>query len=432
MTSATGYFGNLQIYNGATNSTSRLILSSGLDGSSTTGNVCGIFMDFKIDANDSMTGVSHKIQTKYENNYPIAGGDERSYNLEIISYQDLIIRNNVRDAPAMSGSIILSTFNDSVLIGSKTGSIEKQADLVVFTDNSECTPPGVGTKGLIVTTGLYPPNNVSLVMGCTTGPNGYSYIGSYKDAGNGNIVYNPDGGDFVVRGVTGHNQFTLYADSTDGMCLRGAYDGVLYASLLIHGNGDSSNLNMYYGATQTVKISSTGSSYIGYTGMRLGLAETNPTYLLHLGLDSAAKPSTNTWTVPSDERIKTDIIDADKDDCLGTICSLKLREFAYKQQYRDKHGLPDTTKWGFIAQELESVAPYCVNTHKGIETWCSCPDQPKHLTNCQPLVIENLKTINTDDLNYAVFGAIQKLNERIERQDTDITQLKAEIESLKK
>jgi hypothetical protein len=37
---------------------------------------------------------------------------------------------------------------------------------------------------------------------------------------------------------------------------------------------------------------------------KLGIGLTNPTYQLQLSSDSAAKPSTNTWTVASDGRLK--------------------------------------------------------------------------------------------------------------------------------
>lgn len=131
--------------------------------------------------------------------------------------------------------------------------------------------------------------------------------------------------------------------------------------------------------------------------------------------DTAVKPTTNTWTVPSDERIKTNIIDADLNECLDTICSLQLREYNFKPEYSHSHKIVSQTPfWGLIAQELESVAPFCVHTKTGIHKWCQCPDggKGKHENNCSPLIVEDLKIINISELGMAVYGAIKSLKQK--------------------
>ena len=48
-----------------------------------------------------------------------------------------------------------------------------------------------------------------------------------------------------------------------------------------------------------------------YAGIGIGLTVT-PTYQLHLSADSAAKPTSTTWYVPSDGRLKRDVTPVDR------------------------------------------------------------------------------------------------------------------------
>jgi len=84
---------------------------------------------------------------------------------------------------------------------------------------------------------------------------------------------------------------------------------------------------------------------------RLGIGVYGPNFQLELNEDSAAKPTTTTWTVSSDERIKQEIEYANVDQCYATIKELPLRRFAWNPEYipvtEDRHCL------GFIAQEVK-------------------------------------------------------------------------------
>jgi len=135
---------------------------------------------------------------------------------------------------------------------------------------------------------------------------------------------------------------------------------------------------------------------INSTG-NIGLGTTSPAYQLELSTDSAGKPSTNTWTVSSDERVKEDIEDADIDICYDNVKNLKLKYFKWKDEFIDDHSIEDRHKLGWIAQEVETVLPKAVTT-----------------TNNDKDEIEDFKSLNSDQIIACMYGAIQKLIEKVE------------------
>ncbi len=92
----------------------------------------------------------------------------------------------------------------------------------------------------------------------------------------------------------------------------------------------------------------------------VGIGTLSPTYQLELSTDSAAKPSTTTWTTTSDRRVKKDI--RPYTNGLSIIKGIKPVWF----KYNGKGGFPDDNQdhIGVIAQEVIKVAPYTINTYK--------------------------------------------------------------------
>jgi hypothetical protein len=102
-----------------------------------------------------------------------------------------------------------------------------------------------------------------------------------------------------------------------------------------------------------------GSGYAGvFTGRSyfvgsVGIGTPNPTYMLHLGADSAAKPGANTWTISSDERLKMDVTPLE--NSLDRL--LKLRGVSFRWIDPEAHGGRTGVETGLIAQEVEEVFP---------------------------------------------------------------------------
>jgi hypothetical protein len=145
-------------------------------------------------------------------------------------------------------------------------------------------------------------------------------------------------------------------------------------------------------------------NYAAYFGGKVGINIGAPTKDLELGADSAQKPSTNTWTVTSDERIKKNINDVDSKYALEKINQLKIKKFDYIDAYKRDCGLTCTQKVGIIAQDLEKVLPCCVSTASQDITFGS---------KLSGITVSNLKSVNMDEVNYLLISAIQELTKRI-------------------
>jgi hypothetical protein len=130
----------------------------------------------------------------------------------------------------------------------------------------------------------------------------------------------------------------------------------------------------------------------------VGIGTTNPTFQLQLSTDAAAKPSTNTWTVSSDARLKEDIKTADYDQCYNVLSNLDLKYFKWRDDIEGlgQSNISDRHKLGWIAQEVEPLFP------KAVET---IPEM---------YGLSNIKTLNADQLYACMYGTIKKLMKEVE------------------
>jgi hypothetical protein len=127
----------------------------------------------------------------------------------------------------------------------------------------------------------------------------------------------------------------------------------------------------------------------------------SPSYSLQLSRDSAAKPSTSMWTVTSDRRIKTGIVDADVGRCYDIIRGIPLRRFSWRDDIYSSGDVFDRTKLGWIAQEVEKFFP-------------------KAVESINQYGIEDCKTLNIDQLMAAMYGCMQFMQSKIEDMQIDI------------
>jgi len=89
-----------------------------------------------------------------------------------------------------------------------------------------------------------------------------------------------------------------------------------------------------------------------------------PTSQLEISTDGATKPSTNTWTIASDERLKTDITLADLDRCYEIVKDLPLKRYTWKDSSYTLGDVKDRAKLGWIAQDVQQVFPKSTPTRK--------------------------------------------------------------------
>ena len=133
-----------------------------------------------------------------------------------------------------------------------------------------------------------------------------------------------------------------------------------------------------------------------------------------VGSDRAVKPTTNTWTISSDRRIKEDITDANLDLCYSIAKNLKLRRFKWKD-YIGYEG--DKNVVGYIAQEVQEIFPKAVGVTKKI---LKKKNENGEIVQEE---IEDFLSLNVDQIQKTLHGAIQKLIINTEQQQTQIEQL---------
>jgi hypothetical protein len=142
---------------------------------------------------------------------------------------------------------------------------------------------------------------------------------------------------------------------------------------------------------------------------KLGLGVNSPSYQLQLSTDSAAKPTTSTWTISSDQRIKTNITRADSQQCYRIVKELPLRRVAW-----DVEKMPDVRDrqcLGFLAQEVAHVFPNSV-----VET--------------SAYGFSDFKSLDVDQLYKTMYGAIVQLIADKERLEEDVAELKKRVSHL--
>jgi hypothetical protein len=122
----------------------------------------------------------------------------------------------------------------------------------------------------------------------------------------------------------------------------------------------------------------------------IGIGTTGPAYQLQLSTDSAAKPTTSTWTIASDRRVKQDIENANIDLCYSTVRSLPLRRYTYDPEFFTDDTIRDRRVVGWIAQEVEAVLP-------------------KAVSQSSQYGYDDFLSLDADQLYKTMYGALQKV-----------------------
>jgi hypothetical protein len=246
------------------------------------------------------------------------------------------------------------------------------------------------------------------------------------------LLLNPNGGNVGIGSTSLSQKLTV-----DGsVAVNGGhlipYNGATptgyigYGGALGNGNDiaircDTGSILFGFSGAERARIDSSGRLLVGLT---------SGSYQLQLSTDSAGKPSTNTWTIVSDERIKEDIELADLDLCYEAIKTIPLKRYKWRDDVYSEDQVTDRRKLGWIAQDVESVFPKAVSIHKfkynQVYETVTVPEVleelddegnvikeavPEHTQ--QELISEetipDCKDLNADQIYAAMYGAIQKL-----------------------
>lgn len=235
-----------------------------------------------------------------------------------------------------------------------------------------------GTAGLFatVTTSISNGHNFGIIGYDTSGGGNYA-CGVYGVASK-----NSSGGgrQYGVYGLAG-NASTGYNYGVYGML-----------------SGSNSGAGVY-GTTSSIGDVAIPGKYAGYFAGAL-----------HTTVDSASKPSTSTWSHPSDKRLKTNI--APFTDGLNVI--RKINPITYK--YTGVGGLPTTTtNIGVIAQDVQPIAPYCIGRDKLIMTQAQSSAFGSDVISTfqdssKSMAVVSVYSFNIHGLLFAMLNSIKQLD----------------------
>jgi hypothetical protein len=177
--------------------------------------------------------------------------------------------------------------------------------------------------------------------------------GNSIDLAETTTINNGNGGWFQMNnnggGASRRNGLRFYKNGTQIWEFGSDYDAT---------GGQSMYFYDAIAGAHRVVIGSLGGVQIAYR-MYIGAIGGSPSYQIHLSADSAGKPTTNTWTVVSDERTKKNVKPFDHG-----LKDLRAFPMPVSFNYNGVNGTPDDGSQGigYIAQHVQKVAPKMVST----------------------------------------------------------------------
>jgi hypothetical protein len=109
-----------------------------------------------------------------------------------------------------------------------------------------------------------------------------------------------------------------------------------------------------------------------------------------LGEGTVGRIGGTTWTTISDQRVKTNIEEANYEICYNDIKTIPLHRFTYTSSFFDTFNMADKNTLGFVAQEVKNI-------------------HPKSITVNPILGMDDTLWLNTDQLNMSLYGAVKKV-----------------------
>ena len=283
-----------------------------------------------------------------------------------------------------TGTLRLSS--TQIALGSSAGATAQSTGAIAIGQLSGNTSQGGYSIAIGYNAGQTSQHAYSIILNATTGAlnsgtSGTFYVNPIRNVTQGNLL----GYDTTLKEVT-------YFSLSTGLTTTNLVATNISTNTLIITSG---SLNATFNSNTVGSIVTTGGN--------IGIGTTSPAYQLQLSSDSAAKPSTNTWTVSSDERLKTNIQLADLDMCYSTIKSIPLKRYTWRDDVYSSEQVPDRSKLGWIAQDVEQVIPKAVE-QRDMFGYPDC------------------RTLNNDQIMASLYGTVQKLMGIVENLQDQINQ----------
>ncbi|MBU1705414.1 tail fiber domain-containing protein, partial [Patescibacteria group bacterium] len=234
------------------------------------------------------------------------------------------------------------------------------------------THPGTSTTGFNYS---FYGNNNAIYTGTSSVPKKYgiySILGGEWDGSSYGGSFNNNSNNLNTTSTT--NKYGIFVSTAGTSYANNSY-GARIENVVINSGRDSTNkYGLYITSTGTYPgLTTTDTNNYGlyvdtptgavnnyaavFAGGNVGIGTTSPSYQLQLSTDSAAKPTSNTWTVVSDSRLKENITPFT--DGLSVINQINPVNYALNGHANMPAGDEGI---GVIAQEIMGIAPYTVGT----------------------------------------------------------------------
>jgi hypothetical protein len=330
----------------------------------------------------------------------------------------------------------------SFAAGSRATALSGHHGTIIFSDDSQINIPFNSaaadefavraTGGFRLVTAIDTSGSVTKMVGASSS----GFLGVSTNIGSG--AFTPQYAfDLRTPGSSSAQMHITPGDVDSGGYLTSANPGNLFMSAGAVWNGSAwvaknSTAYQYGGGTAGVRFFfdtglTVGSTYTPTTRMFIGPTghvgigmSTAPAHLLQLGLDDAAKPSTNTWTIASDGRLKDP--ESIEPFTEGSELIRRLPQPVWFR-YRKESGLPsDRRVAGWVAQDIAPVAPFMVRRTR------------QKLSVNDREDTETL-SLNTNELSYAVVNTLKELledNRHLHERIHELGGLSMKVEQLER
>lgn len=160
------------------------------------------------------------------------------------------------------------------------------------------------------------------------------------------------------------------------------------------------------------KVTASNSLVLGDKA-NVGIGISAPTFQLHLSTDAAAKAGSQTWTVASDSRLKKNVTEFT--DGLELLKQIRPVRFQYNGEAGIETG--DKQFVGIIAQEMQKVAPYTIDTFTHQD---SLGNKTEYLD------------YDANAVTYILINSVKEQQQVIEQKDAELKEVNAQVAALSK
>lgn len=328
--------------------------------------------------------------------------------------------NNLTNASAIGASALVGASN-SLVLGSVNG--VNSATATVNVGIGTTTPlERLHVAGRAFLTDGFSADNAALVYrnntdymflgpqsGSSANGGAMALFGSTNTAGGnaGGVDFNAPGSQVRMNHTNG--SYVFRANSTSGYTATFELNDV---GLQMGHNSASRAILFNTDSTERMRLTAAG---------RLGIGTPTPGGQFELSLNEGRKPTSNTWTIPSDARLKN--VDGIYQKGLTEILQLKPIRYHYKNT--DKKSFEskvlEKEAYGFLAQEVQQIFPEAVGT-----------DEDGYLNfDLHPILVAYTNAFKELDLkNQSVENKNRELELKLKSQEQIINNLIERLEKL--